>query len=161
MPNHSPLAIANEFLRRRGSGGWPAQMQIQKLTYIAHGWNLAINKKPLVAEPPEAWDNGPVFRRIWDHVRDYGYRGTNCTFVDPFTNSEIKEELTPEEQAVIDHVWKKYGGYSGAQLSRMTHEPGTPWYKVYIEGDGKNEPLSNDDIQQHYVELALAGRARQ
>jgi uncharacterized phage-associated protein len=159
MPNHSPLAIANEFLRRRGSGGWPAQMQLQKLTYIAHGWNLAINGKPLVSEPPQAWDNGPVFREIWNHVRDYGYRGPNCTFVDPFTNAEIREDIDPSEKAVIDHVWSKYGSFSGIALSKMTHEPGTPWYKAYFEG-GQNSSLSNDDIKRHYVDLALAGRGR-
>jgi uncharacterized phage-associated protein len=157
MPNHSPLAIANEFLRRRASTAWPAQMQIQKLAYIAHGWNLAINGEPLAAEPPEAWDNGPVFREIWDYVRDHGYRGPNCTFVDPVSKSEIRETFTSSESAVLDHVWKKYGNYSGLALSKMTHEPETPWYKAYF-GSGRNTQLSNEEIRQHYVELALAGR---
>jgi uncharacterized phage-associated protein len=159
MPNHSPLAIANEFLRRRSSTAWPAQMQLQKLTYIAHGWNLAINGKPLVASPPEAWDNGPVFREIWDHIRDYGYRGPHCTLVDPFTQAEIREQLDADEQAVIDHVWNKYKDQSGVALSRLTHQPGTPWSKAYEIR--QNAPLSNDDIRQHYIDLALAGRGRQ
>lgn len=157
MPNHSPLAIANEFLRRRGSPGWPAQMQIQKLTYIAHGWNLAINGEPLVSEPPEAWDNGPVFRDIWNHVRDYGYKGPNCTLVDPFDKTEISEELLPSEKAIIEHVWNKYKGMSGVALSHMTHEPGTPWYQAYF-GRGQNATLSNEEIKKHYIDLALAGR---
>ncbi|MGY8660934.1 Panacea domain-containing protein [Bradyrhizobium sp. UFLA05-109] len=157
MPNHSPVAIANEFLRRRASSGWPAQMQLQKLVYIAHGWNLAINGEPLVNSLPEAWDNGPVFREIWDHIRDFGYRGQHCALTDPFDNREISEELSSQEKAVIDHVWNKYRGFSGLALSKMTHEPGTPWYRAYF-GGGQNTPLSNEHIKHHYVELALAGR---
>ena len=159
MPNHDARAIANEFLRRRGSDSWPQQLSIQKLTYIAHGWNLAINGEPLVEELPQAWDNGPVFRSIWDHIKDYGYRGQNCTLVDPLTKEEIRESLTPQEEAIIDHVWRKYGGKSSAELSNMTHKVGTPWYKAYF-GGSRNSRLSNDEIRQHYVELALAGRAQ-
>ena len=158
MPNHSSLAIANEFLRRRADTAWPAQMHIQKLTYIAHGWNLAINGEPLVGEVPEAWDNGPVFRTIWDHIRDFGYRGTNCTLANPVTKAEIREPLTPAETAIVDHVWAKYGARSAGELSKLTHEPGTPWSKAYFER-GRNASLLDDDIKTHYVELALAGRA--
>ena len=158
MPNHSPLAIVNEFLRRRSSSSWPAQMQLQKLAYIAHGWNLAINGTPLVSRPPEAWDNGPVFREVWDHIRDFGYRGPNCTLTDPFEKKEFREDLDPSEIQVIDHVWKKYGDRSATELSKLTHEPGTPWSKAYAKA--RNEPLSNDDIKQHYVALGLAGRER-
>ena len=126
MSGHRATAIANEFLRRRGTDTWPAQMLIQKLVYIAHGWALAITGKPLVAESPEAWDNGPVFRSIWDHIRDFGYRGEHCTLTEPDTKIEIRDSLTPEQTAIIDHVWRKYGGSSGIDLSKMTHEPGTP-----------------------------------
>jgi uncharacterized phage-associated protein len=158
MPNHSPLAIANEFLRRRASTSWPPQMLIQKLAYIAHGWNLAINNQPLINELPEAWDNGPVFREIWDHVRDNGYRGPNCTLLNPVTKTEIREDLTPSEVAVIEHVWTKYKDFSAGKLSRLTHEPNTPWSKAYFER-GRNASLANDEIKDHYVQLALAGRA--
>jgi uncharacterized phage-associated protein len=120
MPNHDPRAIANEFLRRRASAAWPQQLSIQKLTYIAHGWNLAINDEPLVSETPEAWDNGPVFRAIWDHIKEYGYRGDFCTLVDPRSKEVISAHFSPEERAVIDHVWAKYGDFNSDELSDMT-----------------------------------------
>lgn len=157
MPNHSATAIANEFLRRHSSTTWPAQMAIQKLAYIAHGWNLAINNEPLIREAPEAWDNGPVFRTVWDHIRDFGYRGANWTLAEPGKTKAIIEPLTPSEQAVIDHVWAKYGDKTAVELSRMTHEPDTPWYKAYF-GRGRNSSLRNDEIRQHYIDLAMAGR---
>ncbi|MCV3765655.1 Panacea domain-containing protein [Rhizobium sp. TRM95796] len=159
MPNHDARAIANEFLRRRDSDTWPKQLPIQKLTYIAHGWNLAINGEPLIDEVPQAWDNGPVFRSVWNHIKDFGYRGKKYTLLEPVSGEEITANLTPGEKAIIDHVWKKYGSKSSVELSDMTHQVGTPWYKAYF-GNRKNAPLSNDDIKDHYIKLALAGRVK-
>lgn len=159
MPNHSAKAIANEFLRRRASDAWPQQLSIQKLAYIAHGWNLAINGAPLISEAPEAWDNGPVYRSIWDHIKDYGYRGPNCTLVDPSTKEQISEALTDDERKIIDHVWAKYGTKTQSELIEMTHRNGSPWFKAYY-GKSRNAKLSNDDIKDHYVNLAIAGRGK-
>lgn len=160
MPDQLPEAVANEFLKRRASAAWPQQMYIQKLVYMAHGWNLAINGEPLVIEPPQAWDKGPVFRRIWDHVRDHGWRGNNCTLIDPATGREIMAHLTDSERQIIDHVWGRYGGHSGEHLSKMTHEPGTPWYRAYFNRS-RNAYLDNNEIRTHYINLALAGREQQ
>jgi uncharacterized phage-associated protein len=157
MPRHSALSIANEFLRLRAKTITPQQMLIQKLTYFAHGWNLAINNEPLVEELPEAWDNGPVYRSIWDQVKDKGYGPNNRMFVDPSSQSEISAELSPSERSIIEHVWTKYGSMSALKLSEMTHESNTPWSKAYFER-GRNAPLSNEEIKDHYVALAMAGR---
>lgn len=157
MPNHSAKAIANEFLKLRASSAWPSQMFIQKLAYIAHGWNLAINGEPLIAEAPEAWDNGPVYRSIWEHIRDFGYRGPSNELVNPETGAILEEPLTDDERQIINHVWKKYGAKSAYELSKMTHQPSTPWANAYFRY--RNAPLLNDDIQQHYIDLAVAGRA--
>ena len=80
-------------------------MLLQKLVYIAHGWNLAICGEPLIEEAPEAWDNGPVYRSIWDHIRDHGYGGPNCTLTKPDSREPILENLTPVEDSIIQHVW--------------------------------------------------------
>jgi uncharacterized phage-associated protein len=159
MPNHSPLVIANEFLKRRSGTAIPAQMQLQKFVYIAHGWNLAINGDPLVSELPQAWDNGPVFRSIWNHIRDYGFGSKTKLLEDPVTHLPIEESLLQNEEAVIDHVWKKYSHFSGIELSRMTHEPETPWSMTYFSR-GQNCAIPNEEIKQHYVELALSGRKK-
>jgi len=159
MPNHSAKAIANEFLKRRASPFFPAQMQLQKLVYIAHGWNLAINGEPLVLEPAQAWDNGPVYRSIWNHIRDFGY-GPNCTLVDQNSKDEISESLSVQETAVVDHVWGKYGDLSASELSNRTHEPNSPWSEAYFSR-GRNANLNNEIIKKYYIELALAGRHKQ
>lgn len=160
MPDHSAVAIANEFLKRRESDTWPQQMLLQKLAHIANGWNLAINGEPLIAETAEAWDNGPVYRSMWDHIKENGYRGPKCMLLNPATGEVITSELTPSEESIVDHVWRKYGSMRAVKLSQLTHEPGTPWTKAYFER-GRNAPLRNDDILNHYTQLAMAGRQEQ
>jgi uncharacterized phage-associated protein len=154
MPNHDPRAIANEFLKLKD--GPANQMWLQKLVYFANGWNLAINNEPLTDARIEAWDGGPVFRTIWNHIRDFGYNAKGGLLGDKHGRPYVAE-LAPNERSVLDHVWKRYGGYSGIELSRMTHQEGTPWSNAYF-GKGNNASLEPNDIKRHFVELALAGR---
>lgn len=153
MP-HDPRAIANEFLKLAGNK--PVnQMWLQKLVYMAHGWNLAINNEPLVRGRIEAWDGGPVMRLIWDHLRDFG-RNAGGLF-GKNKDTPLEADLSDAERAVIGRVWKRYGNYSGRQLSDMTHQEGTPWSNAYF-GRGRNARLLDEDIKQHFTDLAIAGR---
>lgn len=54
MPAASP-AIANQFIPLALHDGRPlTNMHLQKLVFIAHGWNLAIRNLPLTEDDPEA-----------------------------------------------------------------------------------------------------------
>lgn len=156
MPNHPSLAIANEFAAK--TTATIPQMKLQKLVYMAHGWNLAINREPLIADRIEAWDGGPVIRVLWNHIRDRGYDLHNRFFTNPFNGEPWVANISASERAVLDHVWSKYKNYSGTDLSNLTHQPGTPWSNAYF-GRGRNAPLIDTDIQHHFVELGRAGRA--
>lgn len=84
MP-HSPIAIANEFIRRAVKDGHGLdQMQLQKLVYIAHGWNLAVNGEPLVDEAPIAAPYGISFPSLSAALVSYG-------------SDKIKTEITRKE----------------------------------------------------------------
>lgn len=165
MPNHFSLSIANEFLNKNQN---LTNMQLQKLTYIAHGWNLAINGESLVSDTPEAWDNGPVFRTMWNCLRNWGIApigellsSENTGFFSIQGESEdtpYQADLTDGEKSIIDHVWRRYGRYNAFELSDMTHRPNTPWTKIYFS-EGKNSPIPNDLIENHYRQIALAGRS--
>jgi uncharacterized phage-associated protein len=154
VPQFDPRAVANEFLKL--NGGPMNQMKLQKLVYMAHGWNLAINHEPLVSGRIEAWDGGPVMRVIWNHLRDFGLNTTDTLFGSG-PNAPYVADMSSGEAAIVSHVWSKYGQYTGVELSEMTHKSGTPWSNSYF-GSGRNAPLYQPDIQQHFVELALAGR---
>ena len=156
MPHYSAAAIANEFLKRMPEGQAHSQIVIQKLTYIAHGWCLAIVGEPLVDEPPQAWDNGPVFRSIWDRFKMFGF-GSKSGLLEGNDGRPFEAHLNAAEADIIDRVWKRYGHLSGRALSDMTHQPGTPWWKAYFDR-GRNAELDRDEIRAHFVKLALAGR---
>lgn len=153
MRGHDPRAVANEFLELAGEA--MPQIKLQKLVYIAHGWNLAIHNAPLATGDFEAWDGGPVSRRLWNHVRDFGY--VSKRLKDNRSGKEVASEFSKADLDVISHVWNKYGSYSGFDLSEMTRRSGTPWSKAYWER-GRNAGIQDEKIREHFVELALAGR---
>jgi len=73
---YSSLEIANAFLSLARENRTPlSQMQLQKLVYLAHGYNLALNGEPLVEDPVEAWYYGTVFRRLWDALKHCSAEG--------------------------------------------------------------------------------------
>ena len=81
MPNHRPEGIANAFLKKaKQSEIGVTQMKLQKLVYIAHGWTLALSAKPLVNQEPEAWDRGPVFPELRDHVKKLGQQANRRSY---------------------------------------------------------------------------------
>lgn len=154
MPHQDARAVANEFIQLNSNQTF-SQMWLQKLVYIADGWNLAINSEPLTDARIEAWDGGPVFRVIWNHIRDFGVDAkTRLLCLD---GRPLKAQLSRSENDVIQHVWRRYGGYTGLELSKMTHQEGTPWSNAYY-GRGQNAALNETEIRNHFVGIALAGR---
>lgn len=158
------VAIANEFLRKLG-GTLLTQMQLQKLVYFAHGWNLAVNGEPLTAEEPQAWAYGPVYPDLYEHTKPFGSSPIGRPITPNDSNAArhfgssaealpYAAHLTPQQRVVIDHVWNRYGRVPGSHLSALTHQVGTPWSQVYQTGSGKNRTIPNELIQQHYRQIA-------
>jgi uncharacterized phage-associated protein len=159
---HSPLAIANEFIKRAfAEGRRLTPMQIQKLVYLAHGWNLAVTGETLIEGWFEAWDWGPVNRPLYEALRKFGadpvdrllYWGEDLPLFGSDNDGPVAiEDLIGEEREVVDRTWKIYGKYEAFQLSALTHESGTPWDMVYEKR--RNRQVSNNAIQEYFLRLA-------
>jgi uncharacterized phage-associated protein len=163
---HRAVGIANEFLKLPNARETITQMQLQKLVYIAHGWNLAISGEPLTTELPEAWEYGPVYRNLYEHTKYFGSKPLG-RFIAPedsdlarFFGGHGKVDPTPytatltsQEQAIIAHVWSRYGALDAIRLSALTHQKGTPWFETFTK-KGRNAPIANDLILSHYQMLA-------
>ena len=156
--------IANEFIRlAKDANAALTQMQLQKLVYIANGWNLAINDKPLTSDEPLAWDYGPVYRELSGALRRYGRESVTREirngeympgmFMDDPEATAVGN-LTQDEKVLIGLVYKKYGKFHAYQLSALTHKGGTPWKLIYGEGEGRNQTIHSNLIRDHFVELA-------
>lgn len=161
MP-HSSLAIANEFLSRAHKAGRDmTHMQLQKLVYLAHGWNLAVNGDLLTRDDIEAWSYGPVIRRLYDALTKFGRAaiprlirwGEDTPFSSDDDGPAI-EDFSTDEKAVLDSVWDNYGSFPAFKLSALTHEPNTPWHAAFQSG--RNKVISPDSIKAYFVELANA-----
>jgi uncharacterized phage-associated protein len=143
-------AVANFILdlaEKKGDSLTP--MQLLKLTYIAHGWFYGIHGRPLICDPVEAWQYGPVIPNLYDAIKHYRGAAINSKIHAPAV------PLTEEEQDIVEQVYDVYGGYTGPQLSNMTHAPGTPWYLTYVPGSfGLRIP--DDLIEEHYRRKASA-----
>lgn len=147
--SYDARVVANAFLRiARDHHRLLTNMQLQKLVYIAHGYTLAILHEPLVKQDIEAWRYGPVIRDLFDALRKYG-----SGFVTEFIPVQDRETLSEPQHSIIEAVEDAYSQYSGAQLSTITHEAGTPWANNYDEGSFWNSrPLPERDIETYYVD---------
>ena len=70
---YSALLVA-DYLIARG-GGMLTPLHVNKLTYISHGYTLAIRSVPLIHDRIEAWQYGPVIPAIYHTLSRYGDAG--------------------------------------------------------------------------------------
>ncbi|MFD1786961.1 Panacea domain-containing protein [Sphingomonas floccifaciens] len=135
----SAAAVADRF--RMISGNTLTPLQLIKLTYIAHGWSFPLRGDGLVRDRVEAWQYGPVFPDLYHKLK--AFRSDAVTI--PIHHSD---ELGPFEAAHVEEVYKVYGGFSGGQLSTMTHRDGTPWDIAWKRG--RNSQITDEMIAEHY-----------
>lgn len=151
---YDSIIVANRFLslaQERGDSLTP--MQVLKLTFIAHGWMLGAYGRTLISDDVQAWQYGPVIPRLYNAMRKFG----GSAVQGPLACSK-NEQLSEEAESIIRQTYDIYGSLSGIALSRLTHEPGTPWAQTYVDGEfGVVIPV--DLIENHYRILLKEGRA--
>ena len=116
-------------------------MELLKLSYISHGFTLAITDKQLFSDRVEAWKYGPVIPTMYNDFSHYGgdkitelyYCGTNLNSRKQTQNrlNTFKGLISNEGIKIINRVLDVYSGFSGEELSTITHAVGTPWYQCY------------------------------
>ena len=148
---HSSLVVADRLLSlaKEKSDKGLTPMQLIKLVYLCHGWMLGLHGRPLLVDPIEAWRYGPVIAGLYQEVKKF--RASPV----PVTEQLSKDtgNFDEEEESVMGQVFDIYGGYTGIQLSSLTHAPGTPWSQVRNTGRGI---IPNDMIKEHFQKLAQA-----
>lgn len=140
------LTVADDILKiAKEKGKSLTPMQLVKLSYIAHGWSLALLDRPLFHNRIEAWKYGPVIPDLYRATKSYGRN--------PIPHSAIKDSGTPsvmpETHAFLEDVFNKYGDLSGPTLSYLTHQSGTPWDQVFSPHE-RSTPITDDRIKEHY-----------
>lgn len=95
-------------------------IQIQKLVYYAYSWYMVLHEgKKIFDEQPEAWIHGPVFRTLFNSMKNYKN----------FSNLDNIEQMGKSNAEFLDKIYDVYGKYSGNELERMTHSE-LPWIRA-------------------------------
>ena len=154
-------AIANFFLRRQRL----TQVKLHRIVYFAHGWHLGLDRGPLLDEAVQAWRYGPVVPSLYDEFKWFGPGEIEGLAVRRAPGRTYAPEVDPEDSPVLDvlaRVWEVYGPLSGARLSAIAQEPGSPWSEVAGESGGPGRiDIPDELLAAHFRRRALEnGRAR-
>lgn len=108
-------------------------LKLQKLLYYLQAWNLVFFNTPIFQDEPEAWVNGPVYRKVYDYYRDY--QMYEFIKIAPEEKQHIDENVTgmvraigfdASQQELFDEIISKYGKMASADLGLRTHSE-DPW----------------------------------
>lgn len=126
--------VADYFLAHCGeeSGDLISNLKIQKLSYYAQGFSLALLDKPLFDEKIEAWMHGPVIPVLYQAYNKYGSDAL------PAPRDLDMSKYSADETELLDEVYKVYGQFSAWKLRNMTHDE-APWQETYVEGESSKE----------------------
>lgn len=160
-------AVANYFLDAAADAKTSlTPMKLQKLIFFAHGWHLALCDEPLIADPIEAWQFGPVVPSIYHefkHERS-GAISSKATELD-FEEFEVVEPRVAEDDSkarrIMAQIWKTYGPISAVRLSNLTHLPGTPWATARANHgeSSRNVPIHDSLIKEYFKAQLEKNRA--
>ena len=168
-PPYPVIAVSNTLLKVAWEhGATVTPMKLQKLVYMAHGWHLALTDVRLIDSQVEAWQFGPVISSLYNLTKRYGSREITelIEWVEisdsDFFDFKVRKDTVPAEDETtwrfLRRVWDLYGRYSAVELSAMTHEKDTPWYKTWFEGEGKS--LKNTDIPVEKIKTYFKGQVQ-
>ena len=149
--------VAREFLKLAQAEKHPlTQLQLMKMTYIAHGYSLSTFDRPLVSEDAQAWAYGPVFRSLYQATKRFGNAPVEEVTASPEEKDSGLQDLTcdPDEMRLIEIIYNNYKKFHGYQLVDMTHRPDTPWNQIArMSIVDPNAPITNDVIKAYYLSL--------
>ncbi len=165
MQLYSPKSIANYFIElAKARGERLTPMKLQKLVYYAIGWYAGYTGRPLVDEPVEAWQYGPVIPSLYHEFKKFGSGQILEKATDIDDNFELYEVTPPEDPNVrkfLDNIWTSYGHFTAIKLSDMTHAAQGPWDLTWSESLGvRGTDIPFERMQNYFRAAALNAKAR-
>lgn len=146
MPAWSPVIASLVLTVGRREGVIIDQMRLQRLVYIAHGFRLATSGEPLTGDRPEAWEFGPVYRRLADATAHAGQEP-----VEQLAGVvEHWSELDSSERDLVAEIVEAAGSLPLARLSAITRGEDSPWRVVYAGGKGRNRDIGHNLIKEQF-----------
>ena len=118
-------AVANFFLDRADERASTVSiMTLLKVLYFAHAWYLVKARKPLIAQPFEAWKHGPVNRVVYDQYKEFGAKPLNKKAVsfDPTTATFLPTpyHFDDETSKFLADIFDYYSKFHPFKLRDLT-----------------------------------------
>jgi uncharacterized phage-associated protein len=152
---YSAMAVANAFIKRAQEGKLRdlTPMKLQKLLFFAQSWCLAKEQEPLMDDVFCRWQYGPVIPSLYHEFKEYGARPIAALGGHLVERDGKLLKVTPyvgdddeESWALVDEIIRVYGDYSGAQLSYITHQEDSAWFRT---GGADGGPMQNEELAQY------------
>lgn len=165
MAKNKVQSVANSFLDIYARKGKQISLiGLMKRVYITLGIYLVYIKDdkergsfidPMFDKRVEAWRFGPVIPSLYHELKHFGsWRPIppefRCGIINPYTLDFEVSPLVYDEKlkSVINAVFSQYENDDDDMLIRKTHGKGTPWEKVYKEGE--NNEIPEKSILEYY-----------
>lgn len=145
-------AVCNTILQRAFTEKIPVSpMKLQKLLYFTYQTYLKRTGQLLFSERFEAWPYGPVLPSIYDEFKSF--HGNPITKFAKNADGSVSVISGTASGAYgivysIAETWEKYKNKTGIELSGITHQKESAWYKAVMR---KDTLLDIDDIREEKV----------
>lgn len=118
--------------------------KLQKLVYYAYAWYITIFDKKIANIEFEAWEHGPVCRKLYNQYRCYGWN-----VIPSYKGFVLADD---DKIKFIQSVLNVYGDYSADELEQLTHNE-LPW-KEARETCVINAVISDMTMKLFYLDQA-------
>ena len=123
----------------------PEPLKLQKLLYLAQGYNYAFYDRPLFNDDLEGWVHGPVVPSVYRLYNEFKYN--------PISLSYEIEELEKDALDVLNYVIDKYSKYDSKYLEELTHNQ-DPW--IYsrdgLDPDERSDKtITKESIANYFI----------
>lgn len=138
-----------------------SHLKLQKLLYYIQAWHLVyFDNEDIFDEEPEAWAKGPVYRTIYNELKEFYNNRELEDYYKSYEEEEfnkVKEKisLTDEQEEFLEAILNHYGTMDHDKLVCLTHCE-YPWSNARKElspFEFSNEKVSKDDMRNYYGKL--------
>jgi uncharacterized phage-associated protein len=123
-------------------------MKLQKVSFLAQGWYLALYGVPLFRDDFQAWRYGPVNKSVYLEYKHFGKQHINLLVAEPCLPQDVKFFLT--------EIANTFFPLRDPVLSGMTHKSDSPWTITRVgllPQDNSDRIIPHDLIKEYYQTL--------
>lgn len=137
----NPIDVSRYVINYLNKKSYPVNhLKLQKLLYYIEAWYTVFTGCNMFNEQIEAWQHGPVIRKVWDYFKGQSILYNNLKISESFELNASKEQIE-----IINDVLDEYGDKTGYYLETLTHSE-EPWRIARR----KNKNIDKNTMKQFY-----------